>query len=93
MAELGYVYMGELCKLRGNSGLKVERDVWWQPKPMSKAKAQEWPSYFGEVEEVEVKEEPVWVYKIEAKHCKPAFLNVFNRETRVGPGVAQLLWR
>jgi len=34
-AELGYVSMQELVDYRGLYGLPIERDLWWEPKPLS----------------------------------------------------------
>ena len=36
--ELGYFSLSELEKLRGPLGLKVERDLYWKPRPLSKVK-------------------------------------------------------
>jgi hypothetical protein len=32
--ELGYIDMEELVKHRGRSGLPIERDLYWTPKPL-----------------------------------------------------------
>lgn len=37
-AEPGYVTMRELTELRGPLGLRVERDLYWTPVPLSVAK-------------------------------------------------------
>jgi len=34
-AELGYVSMQELVAFRGRFGLPIERDLHWQPRPLS----------------------------------------------------------
>jgi len=34
--ELGYFALDELLELRGPLGLQVERDLYWQPTPLSK---------------------------------------------------------
>ena len=36
--ELGYFSLSELESIRGPLGLKVERDVYWKPKPLSEVK-------------------------------------------------------
>ena len=36
--ELGYFSLGELEGIRGPVGLKVERDLYWKPKPLSEVK-------------------------------------------------------
>ena len=36
--ELGYVTLSELKTVRGALGLPVERDLYWEPKPLSKCK-------------------------------------------------------
>jgi len=36
--ELGYFSLSELEKIRGPLGLKVERDLYWKPKPLSEVK-------------------------------------------------------
>jgi hypothetical protein len=33
--ELGYFSLDELAYVRGPLGLKIERDLWWEPKPLS----------------------------------------------------------
>jgi len=33
--EFGYIDMGELVAYRGQFGLPIERDQWWEPKPLS----------------------------------------------------------
>ena len=43
-AELGYVSIEELESLRLNGIPAVERDLWFQPKPLSQAIAAECPS-------------------------------------------------
>ena len=37
-AELGYVSLNELASITGPFGLKVERDMYWEPKPLSKVR-------------------------------------------------------
>jgi hypothetical protein len=37
-SELGYFSLSELEKVRGPLGLPVERDLYWEPKPLSKVK-------------------------------------------------------
>ena len=32
--ELGYFSLSEMEKVRGPLGLKIERDLYWQPKPL-----------------------------------------------------------
>jgi hypothetical protein len=34
--ELGYFSLEELEEVRGPMGLPVERDIWWEPTPLSK---------------------------------------------------------
>ena len=34
-AELGYFWLSELESARGPLGLPIERDLYWQPKPLS----------------------------------------------------------
>ena len=36
--ELGTVTLSELKTVRGALGLPVERDLWWEPKPLSECK-------------------------------------------------------
>jgi len=36
--ELGYVSLNELKSVRGPLGLAVERDMWFEPKPLSECK-------------------------------------------------------
>jgi hypothetical protein len=36
--EIGYFSLSELEKIRGPLGLKVERDLYWKPKPLSEVK-------------------------------------------------------
>jgi hypothetical protein len=36
--ELGYFSLSELESIRGPLGLKVERDLYWKPKPLSEVK-------------------------------------------------------
>lgn len=36
--ELGYFSLSELESIRVRGGLKIERDAWWDPKPLSEAK-------------------------------------------------------
>lgn len=38
--ELGYFSLNELMSVRGRFGLKIERDMWFDPTPLSKIKAQ-----------------------------------------------------
>lgn len=45
-AELGYIDLGELAAVRGPAGLRIERDIHFDPKPLSVAKAQECPGLF-----------------------------------------------
>lgn len=33
--EYGYIYMPELVEFRGRFGLPIERDLHWQPRPLS----------------------------------------------------------
>lgn len=37
-AELGYVSLNELASVKGPLGLTVERDMYWEPVPLSKVK-------------------------------------------------------
>jgi hypothetical protein len=37
-AELGYTWLGELERIRGPLGLRIERDLHWTPRPLSVAK-------------------------------------------------------
>ena len=37
-AELGYISLNELASVTGPFGLKVERDMYWEPVPLSKVK-------------------------------------------------------
>ena len=34
-AEIGYVSMAELVEFRGRFGLPIERDLYWEPRPLS----------------------------------------------------------
>lgn len=34
--ELGYFWLSEISKVRGSMGLPVERDLYWEPKTLSK---------------------------------------------------------
>ena len=34
-AELGYFWLSELESVKGPLGLPIERDLYWQPKPLS----------------------------------------------------------
>lgn len=43
-AEWGYISLAELQSVRGPLGLRIERDRYWQPKPMREAE----PTYFAE---------------------------------------------
>lgn len=36
--ELGYFSLSELEALRGPAGLQVERDLYWEPKPLSQVR-------------------------------------------------------
>jgi hypothetical protein len=36
--ELGYFTIGELEKIRGRFGLPVERDRWFEPKPLAECR-------------------------------------------------------
>ena len=36
--ELGYVTLSQLKGIRGALGLPVERDLWWEAKPLSQCK-------------------------------------------------------
>lgn len=36
--ELGYFSLDELLTLRGPLGLKVERDLYWEPRPLSQCR-------------------------------------------------------
>ncbi|MEM3760699.1 MAG: DUF2958 domain-containing protein [Candidatus Bathyarchaeia archaeon] len=36
-SEFGYFSLSELEKIRGPLGLRVERDLYWEPKPLSEA--------------------------------------------------------
>ena len=36
--ELGYISLGELTAFRGRFGLPIERDLHWQPRPLSECK-------------------------------------------------------
>lgn len=38
--ELGYFTLSELLSVKGPYGLKIERDLWFSPCPLSKAKGQ-----------------------------------------------------
>ncbi|MCL6481523.1 MAG: DUF2958 domain-containing protein [Firmicutes bacterium] len=40
-SELGYFSLDELESIRGPLGLKVERDLYWKPVPLSKVKSGE----------------------------------------------------
>ena len=39
-AELGYFSLAELENVRGPAGLTIERDLWFDPVPLSEVKAQ-----------------------------------------------------
>ena len=39
--ELGYISLDELEGVRGGLGLRVERDVWWTPTPLSRVRSGE----------------------------------------------------
>ncbi len=36
--ELGYVLLSQLKQVKGSLGLPVERDLWWEAKPLSQCK-------------------------------------------------------
>ena len=36
--ELGYVLLSQLKQVKGRLGLPVERDLWWEAKPLSQCK-------------------------------------------------------
>jgi hypothetical protein len=36
--ELGYFALDELEQVRGPLGLQIERDLWWQPVPLSEVR-------------------------------------------------------
>ncbi len=38
--ELGYFSLGELQEVRGPMGLRIERDLWFEPTPLSKIRKQ-----------------------------------------------------
>ena len=38
--EFGYFWLSELEKIRGPLGLKIERDMYWTPIPLSELKSQ-----------------------------------------------------
>lgn len=40
-AELGYFSLSELASIKGRFGLKVERDIWFTPKPISECRPRE----------------------------------------------------
>lgn len=40
-AELGYISLNGLLDARGKMGLRIERDLWFEPKPLSQAKCEE----------------------------------------------------
>lgn len=37
--ELGYFSLDELRDARGPMGLRIERDLWWQPTPLAEVRA------------------------------------------------------
>lgn len=37
--ELGYFTLAELRSIRGSLGLRIERDLYWQPVPLSQVRA------------------------------------------------------
>ncbi len=39
--ELGYFSLDELRAVRGPLGLRIERDLWWQPAPLSHVRSGE----------------------------------------------------
>ncbi len=39
--ELGYFSLDELRTVRGPLGLRIERDLWWQPAPLSRVRSGE----------------------------------------------------
>lgn len=43
-AELGYISIDELESIKGPFGLRIERDIHFDPKPLSQAKAAECPN-------------------------------------------------
>jgi hypothetical protein len=42
--EWGYISLSELQSVRGPRGLRIERDLYWRPKPMREAE----PAHFAE---------------------------------------------
>lgn len=42
-AEWGYISLSELQSVRGPRGLRIERDLYWRPKPMREAE----PAHFA----------------------------------------------
>ncbi len=36
--ELGYIWLDELATMRGPMGLAIERDLFWQPTPLSRVR-------------------------------------------------------
>jgi hypothetical protein len=36
--ELGYFSLDELRAVRGPLGLRIERDLWWRPEPLSQVR-------------------------------------------------------
>ncbi len=40
-AELGYFSLEELRSARGHLGLRIERDLWWTPRPLSEVRGQQ----------------------------------------------------
>ncbi|HIE38844.1 MAG TPA: DUF2958 domain-containing protein [Anaerolineae bacterium] len=36
--EMGYFALSELRDVRGPLGLRIERDLWWEPRPLSEVK-------------------------------------------------------
>ncbi len=63
--ELGYISIAELREAKGPLGLKVERDLWWRPRPITQVQeyVAEWgehggPYKGGAVAEVEAEPEP-----------------------------------
>lgn len=57
--ELGYISIAELREIKGPLGLKIERDLWWRPRPITQVNEYiaEWGEhggpYKGRVEEAE----------------------------------------
>jgi hypothetical protein len=47
--ELGYISIAELREAKGPLGLKIERDLWWRPRPITQVKeyVAEWGEHGG----------------------------------------------